>query len=88
VDDIRKFVQAGVTTLDTADHYGASENYIGRFLAGCSEEERARVQVRCAPPAGWLAGWLGVGGRTAGSAAQHAREAACCSPGGHRVIIP
>lgn len=45
VEDIRQFVQAGITTLDTADHYGPSEALIGRFLAECSEEERARVQV-------------------------------------------
>jgi hypothetical protein len=62
VEDIRRFVEAGVTTLDTADHYGASEAYIGRFLASCSEEERARVQVRrgrgaaAALPAAALAG--------------------------------
>ncbi len=45
VEDIRKFVAAGVTTLDTADHYGPSEALIGRYLAECSEEEWAKVQV-------------------------------------------
>lgn len=32
VDDLRAFADVGVTTLDTADHYGPSEELIGRYI--------------------------------------------------------
>ena len=44
VDDIGRFVDAGITTLDTADIYGPSESLIGKYLAS-SPGARANCQV-------------------------------------------
>lgn len=46
VEDLRTFADVGVTTLDTADHYGPSEELIGRYLktnAAQSQQPRAPV---------------------------------------------
>ncbi|PSC75888.1 aldo keto reductase isoform B [Micractinium conductrix] len=44
VDDFQPFVDAGITTFDTADIYGPSESLIGRYLAS-HQAEKANVQV-------------------------------------------
>lgn len=44
VDDFQQFVDAGITTLDTADIYGPSEKLIGQFLAG-HPDARKKTQV-------------------------------------------
>lgn len=44
VEDIDKFVSAGVTTLDTADIYGPSEKLIGDFIRG-RPQGRTGVEV-------------------------------------------
>lgn len=45
VSDFGEFVDNGITTLDAADHYGAAEPLIGRFLAD-NPDARSRVQAR------------------------------------------
>ena len=39
VEDLGAFARAGVTTFDTADHYGPSEQLIGDTLFGCFQEQ-------------------------------------------------
>ncbi|GAB4813776.1 hypothetical protein N2152v2_000822 [Parachlorella kessleri] len=44
VEDFPPFVEAGITTFDTADHYGPSEAVIGQYLYA-RPDHRGRVQV-------------------------------------------
>lgn len=44
VQDFQAFVDAGITTFDTADIYGPSEQLIGRYLVS-SNEARSKCQV-------------------------------------------
>ncbi|PNW72043.1 hypothetical protein CHLRE_16g684750v5 [Chlamydomonas reinhardtii] len=45
VEDFGKFVAAGVTTFDAADHYGPAEALIGRYLASNPDQRPPKTQV-------------------------------------------
>lgn len=45
VQDFQKFVEAGITTFDTADIYGPSERIIGEYLSSLSPEASSKCQV-------------------------------------------
>lgn len=46
VQDFQPFVDAGITTFDTADIYGPSEKLIGQYLTSLkSPEARSRCQI-------------------------------------------
>jgi len=45
VQDFQQFVQAGITTFDTADIYGPSERIIGEYLSSLSPEARSKCQI-------------------------------------------
>jgi aryl-alcohol dehydrogenase-like predicted oxidoreductase len=45
VQDFQKFVDAGITTFDTADIYGPSERIIGEYLSSLSPDARSKCQV-------------------------------------------
>ncbi|KAG2435732.1 hypothetical protein HXX76_006929 [Chlamydomonas incerta] len=45
VEDFGKFVAAGVTTFDAADHYGPAEALIGRYLAANPDQRPPKTQV-------------------------------------------
>ena len=45
VQDFQKFVDAGITTFDTADIYGPSERIIGTYLSSLTPEARSKCQV-------------------------------------------
>ena len=38
-------IDAGITFFDTAEHYGESEERIGRYLSALSAEERSKVAI-------------------------------------------
>lgn len=46
VEDIQAFVDAGIDTLDCADHYGGAEAIIGRYQEGASQASRATVLTK------------------------------------------
>lgn len=46
VQDFQKFVDAGITTFDTADIYGPSESLIGRYLASRGGSEGVQVLTK------------------------------------------
>jgi aryl-alcohol dehydrogenase-like predicted oxidoreductase len=45
VSDFQAFVDAGITTYDTADIYGPSERIIGEYLSSLTPEARSKCQV-------------------------------------------
>ncbi|CAL8466033.1 g5569 [Coccomyxa elongata] len=46
VEDFKPFVQAGITTFDTADIYGPSESVIGEYLRESGEKKNVQVLTK------------------------------------------
>ena len=55
IEDMRAFVEAGITTFDCADIYAGVEDLIGRFLKICrpamhsGELPEVQVHTKCVP---------------------------------------
>src|SRR5438445_13192906 len=50
IEDMRRFVEAGITLFDCADHYGGAEQLIGEFrLRHPDHARRLRVSTKLVP---------------------------------------
>ncbi len=46
---MRPYVDAGLTTFDMADHYGAAEEIVGVFTSTCDADDRVRTLTKWVP---------------------------------------